>query len=444
MIEHAALTTHNVAQRHWDGDHGPLRPVDHVLRVETAIRNHDFALGHYIDVHAWYFTPDSFRSIIETLGALGLTRLELAGVYDSARDRNEFCAVLRFNAEWRALVAESPDEGGIIVLQTADAEHYAPMLAITATNVREYCRRHGLGYESFVGVKRGFHPWQASFNRIPMLVELIERGFAGWALYLDADAYIQDLDFDLAAYLADKGDRAAIFAMSGVSDAHWDINDGVALINLGHPLGRAMVYQWAAGFAAHSDDFLREADEWIGPGNDQDLLHRILQRDPAIAGAVLVEKMSFLNGPHASFIRQQLRTMSDSFDERLEAVAQAVSAAMRSIGRAAPGAPDDADQLWAARLAHPAGRLPVLLEAPVPPVRLDLAEKLCAGWSDNGLVVENHQRALADALSRADVAAVASELAALSRTRFADERVAPPVSDLDALFSGPYPGSLGA
>jgi len=42
-------------------------------------------------------------------------------------------------------------------------------------------------------------------------------------------------------------------------------------------------------------------------------------------------------------------------------------------------------------------------------------------------------------LDDAALARVARELATLSRTRFADECIPPPVSDLDALFSGPYP-----
>jgi SAM-dependent methyltransferase len=327
VIEHVALTTHNDSHRHWAGDHGPRVHADLPVRVDKAIRDHDFGMGRYIDVHAWYFTPDGFRTIVDTLNALEMTGLELAGVYDPARGRNEFCAVLRLSAAARRQRQERRDAGddGVILLQTADADRYAPMLAVTATNVREYARRHGHGYESFVGIKRGFHPWQATFNRIPMLAELLDRGFAGWALYLDADAYIQDLDFDLTDYLADKDDRAAIFATSGVTGQAWDVNAGVALINFGHPQGRALVQRWAERFAAHDDAFLRDAAEWLHDGNDQDFLHHILREEPEIGAAVLVEQMAFINGPHASFIRQHLRTMSPTLQGRLEALTGAVA-----------------------------------------------------------------------------------------------------------------------
>lgn len=421
VVEHVALTTHNDSRRHWAGDHGPAVQPDRAQRVEKALRDHDFALGGYVDVHAWYFTPDRFAEIVATLGALGLTGFEVAGVYDTARDRNEFCAVLRLNpAARQRAVAAGEGESGILLLQTADADRYAPMLAVTAANVREYARRQALGYESFVGIKRGFHPWQATFNRIPMLAELLERGFAGWAVYLDADAYIQDLDFDIAAYLADKQDRAAIFATSGVTGENWDVNAGVLLINFGHPQGRALVESWAARFAAHDDDVLRQAEEWMGPGNDQDLLHDLLRDEPATAAAVLIEPMSFMNGPHASFIRQQLRTLAPSFEARLEMLAEAVAQTLRGAGRPAPARLSDGDRRWAARLAHEDGRRPALVEAVVPPVRADLVEAVLAAWAGAGEgAVPAHQRPLVEALDKGDAAKVGAELAGLGRSQVA-------------------------
>lgn len=427
VIEHIALTTHNDPARHWAGDHGPAIPSDQPARLQRAAEAHDMSAGGYIDVHAWYFTPDSFRNIVETLGAIGLTGLEVAEVYDTAHGRNEFCAVLRLSAAARDRARDKPDGDDIIVLQTADAERYAPMLAITATNVREYCRRHALGYESFLGVKRGFHPWQATFNRIPMLAELVERGFAGWALYLDADAYIQDLDFDLAAYLADKQDRAAIFATSGVTGEHWDVNAGVALVNLGHPLGRALVEQWAAGFAAHSDEDLRAGSEWFGAGNDQDILQTILRHDCAIADAVLVEQMAFLNGPHANFIRQHLRTLSPTFEARLRALAAAIDGVARGSGLAAPAECRAGDDRWYARIAHPVGVQPTLVEAPVPAPRPELTGPILSAWrkvvapTDAGPVwaplLEGYQKYFVEALDRGDADALAEDLAGLGKAR---------------------------
>jgi SAM-dependent methyltransferase len=94
VIEHRALTAHNQSLRHWQGDHGnPER--NRTTRVRAAIEEYDAAAGAYIDVHAWYFTPPTFGSIMNTLRELDLIALEVAGVYHPAYGRNEFCAILK-------------------------------------------------------------------------------------------------------------------------------------------------------------------------------------------------------------------------------------------------------------------------------------------------------------------------------------------------------------
>lgn len=94
VIEHRALTVHNSAPRHWEGDHGvPER--NRVERIRVAIEEYEVAAGDYIDVHAWYFMPPTFRSIVGTLNELGLIGLEIAGIYHPAYGRNEFCAILK-------------------------------------------------------------------------------------------------------------------------------------------------------------------------------------------------------------------------------------------------------------------------------------------------------------------------------------------------------------
>ena len=94
VIEHRALTVHNDHRRHWQGDHGnPER--NRTTRVKAALDEYEAANGAYIDVHAWYFTPPTFRSILGTLNALGLIGLEIAGLYHPAYGRNEFCAILK-------------------------------------------------------------------------------------------------------------------------------------------------------------------------------------------------------------------------------------------------------------------------------------------------------------------------------------------------------------
>ena len=216
----------------------------------------------------------------------------------------------------------------ITILQTSDPYKYADMLHLTSQTVIEFCRRHSHGYESYLGVKRGPWAWEAAYNRIIQLQELMDRGFRGWAVHMDADAYIVDLDFDLTAYLSDKSEYAAVLTPSMVTDEPWDINDGVGLFNLGHPLGRSIVMQWNERFAAVSDDRLAAAHDWIGNDDDQDLIQSILRSDPQLCSAVFLQSTDLMNSSFATFIRQHLRGYSSSFEERMEAIRREVSAVL--------------------------------------------------------------------------------------------------------------------
>ena len=95
VIEHRALTTHNSPRRHWRGDHGEPGPDPDRLKAAIAEATSDRAS----DVHAWTFTPESFRRLIESLGQAGLTRLVAEEVHPTAFGRGEFCAVLRRAAD---------------------------------------------------------------------------------------------------------------------------------------------------------------------------------------------------------------------------------------------------------------------------------------------------------------------------------------------------------
>lgn len=93
VVEHVAFTCHNDILRHWNGDHGPA-PTGLDGRVEIALQQIEDAAGSYIDVHAWQFTPASFRLIVTALRALNLSPFSAARVYDTPWGKNEFAVVL--------------------------------------------------------------------------------------------------------------------------------------------------------------------------------------------------------------------------------------------------------------------------------------------------------------------------------------------------------------
>jgi hypothetical protein len=211
----------------------------------------------------------------------------------------------------------------VTFIQTADAFNYKPMLDITSKTVIEFCRRHGHAYESYVGVKRGFHPWQASFNRLFMLKDLMDSGHRGWIVHMDADAFIYDLNFDLNTYLADKGDRAGVLTPIGM-ERYWEINNGVMLVNLAHPIAQRVVEEWHRRYMAVSDETLLELSEWPGDINDQTFLFNILDEDQEAREAFFYQDKRLLNDPYGEFIRQILRAFMPKQSDRLEVVRTAV------------------------------------------------------------------------------------------------------------------------
>jgi hypothetical protein len=94
VIECRALTTHNDSLRHWQGDHGIIYEGLEG-RLQAALEEFDNADGKYIDVHAWYFTPDSASAILSALQSIGLSELAVHRVYPTRYGANEFWIILR-------------------------------------------------------------------------------------------------------------------------------------------------------------------------------------------------------------------------------------------------------------------------------------------------------------------------------------------------------------
>jgi hypothetical protein len=210
-----------------------------------------------------------------------------------------------------------------VLIQTSDPVEYAVMLASTSRTTREFCRRHGLEYRDFVGIKNGFWAWHSTYNRIHMMNELLEEGYGGWLLYLDADAYVFDLEFPIAEYLAAHQQSAMIGVRASAAAEYWDINAGVLFLNLNHSLARTIVQDMNRRLeeAVRGSDFL--SDTWPALDllmDDQGILNCALIQNPEWQSAVHYEHQSLMNSMHASFIRHRLRSNSPDASERLKLI----------------------------------------------------------------------------------------------------------------------------
>lgn len=220
----------------------------------------------------------------------------------------------------------------LTILQTSDAFKYSRMLRATSRTAIEFCRRHGFAYESFTGVKRGSRSAHAAFNRIMMLDEMVERGYRGWALYMDADAYVYDLDFDLRAYLSDKEGRSAIMATIPGETIPWHINSGVLLFNLSHPIGRELIAEWKRRFMAIPDAKLHSLESVWEYENDQNMLYLSLQQNQRLREPILFEDAMLFNHHDARFIRQFLNSLDGNLNTRTEKIESAVDEVLRKYG----------------------------------------------------------------------------------------------------------------
>jgi hypothetical protein len=214
----------------------------------------------------------------------------------------------------------------IVMLQTADAKRYLPMLQATAAVNQVYCSRHDISYSQFIGIKRGFHPWQACFNRIVLINEMIDLGYRGWVFYLDADAFVWDLSYDVRR-LIDYIDKPIIMAPGSQSGQPWDVNDGVFLINLSNKTARRLILTWLASFMSISEKRLRAMPEWPPQDihSDQPLLHGILHRTKRFQDILGHADRHVLNDSTASFVRQILRCHPGTWEDRLEHIRRETS-----------------------------------------------------------------------------------------------------------------------
>lgn len=97
VVEHVALTTHNVASQHWRNANDFTAYFDSIAsRAQKAIDLFQSSTG-YIDVHAWQFTPISLRTLLELLKRMSLINFDSVICYETPKDRLEFIVEITYS-----------------------------------------------------------------------------------------------------------------------------------------------------------------------------------------------------------------------------------------------------------------------------------------------------------------------------------------------------------
>ncbi len=103
LLESRLLMTHNEPIEHWNGNHGdplvnPHFPgSDRIDRIKIAIDSFYENKEYIKNEHAWYFTPDTFMSIVTDLIDLNLINVEVERIYPTMKNSGEFWVILRTN-----------------------------------------------------------------------------------------------------------------------------------------------------------------------------------------------------------------------------------------------------------------------------------------------------------------------------------------------------------
>jgi hypothetical protein len=235
----------------------------------------------------------------------------------------------------------------IQVLQTSDATSvYSDYLDVSSHVNRAYCERHGYGYHQYRGIKRGFHSWQATLNRVVLFQEALDGGEYDWVFYVDADAIITDFDQTLESILQEDDNINKCFVLctgcNGPSLA--DINAGVMFVNLKHPATRWILNMWR-GFCelAMPNAVLQQAVQpWsIHAGrlliDDQStlslIIHLLMQVHvaPALFRVYRGDQSERFNYD-GGFIRQVIRASVSSPEERWARILETAQRTCQEVG----------------------------------------------------------------------------------------------------------------
>ena len=101
LLESRLLMTQNDPIEHWLGSHGdpmvnPHFPnTNRIERLKIAIDSYRENNQYVKNEHAWYFTPDSFSSILQDLADLELIDLKIERLYPTLKNSGEFWVILR-------------------------------------------------------------------------------------------------------------------------------------------------------------------------------------------------------------------------------------------------------------------------------------------------------------------------------------------------------------
>jgi len=178
----------------------------------------------------------------------------------------------------------------ITLIQTCDGHNYLDILTLTSRFNMYWAMTKCVSYNTYIGIKRGDLPHYATLNRIFMLEEMVDRGYAGWAIYLDADAIVIDRDLNIKSFLeeARKNSKHFIFHNVTGNDDCTNINVACFCVDLGHSIVKSTIKLWANIYRYYFNLNHYNNQTWNVLLHDQNTLTMILKSNPSICKYVML------------------------------------------------------------------------------------------------------------------------------------------------------------
>lgn len=159
--------------------------------------------------------------------------------------------------EWREQrTGEPKTQKRLLIAQFVSYGNYTKLFEMTGPINKLYAKKWNVDYVSVQGTTLTIDqdggceppPQRAMFDKLKLLqMALHKRGSYDQLLLLDADAMIYDFDVDITTLAEDDDLLVAQRGAEKSSRTHtWNINNGIVLWNLHHPLVQAVSDEWDA------------------------------------------------------------------------------------------------------------------------------------------------------------------------------------------------------
>jgi hypothetical protein len=186
-------------------------------------------------------------------------------------------ALKYWNIQFKRLVGSflsSDSIDSIVMIQSCDPYRYVKLLNISSRFNCNWCLNNGIQYHSKPKLYKGKSPHYAMFNKIYMFNELLQSGYTGWAIWLDADGIVIDKRFDVRSFLHGARSDGYAFVMQHAGDVdgveYWhNVNTGCFFADLSNPYARFVISKWVEFYDTVFPLNILDDIPWSSIMNDQ-------------------------------------------------------------------------------------------------------------------------------------------------------------------------------